>query len=333
MRKFLIYLCLGLLATSLLVSQGLSGENEKIAQSGFQFLSVSSDARATALGNAVNSLELASSSLFYNPAGMAAMTEMIDISFSINNWIADINHNTFTMAISPADGRYGVFGVSYQGVDYGDVLGTIVSNNSIGYEDTGVFSPSASAFGFGYARALNDRFSVGGQIKWVRQDLGDAVIGESDTTTSNDENVMKPLSYDFGTIYKTGFKSLVFGMSVRNFSKEIKYEEEGFQLPLVFTLGISMDLMDFASFKAPNHSIIFSIDATHYRSHSEQVLFGIDYQFMKLVSLRGGYIVGNDEDNLAFGFGISQFGAVFDYAYTPLNSFDNVQRITARFAF
>ena len=139
------------------------------------------------------------------------------------------------------------------------------------------------------------------------------------------------MAFDFGTQFKTGFKSLVFGMSVRNFSKEIKYVEEGFQLPLVFNLGISMNLMDFMEEVASlsGQSFYLSIDASHYRSHSEQVKVGLDYRIQDVLSLRSGYISNNDESGISFGIGVSYSGASFDYAYTPFGLFGTVQRMTA----
>ena len=149
----------------------------------------------------------------------------------------------------------------------------------------------------GYAKRLTDRFSVGGQVRWVKQNLGESVIPVKSTgpdTTMEVESELIPMAFDFGTQFKTGFKSLVFGMSVRNFSREIKYVEEGFQLPLVFNLGISMDLMDFMENAPMDQSLYLCLDASHYRSHPEQIKLGIDYH-MKALSLRSGYVSNNDE--------------------------------------
>ena len=185
---------------------------------------------------------------------------------------------------------------------------------------------------FGYAKALSDRFSVGAQVKWVKQDLEDSVIPVTDSTTTTKSYELSPFAFDFGTLFKTGFKSLAFGMSIRNFSKEISFEQEGFQLPLVYTMGVSMDLMDFFEMTGSDQSLYLTIDATHYRSHPEQILVGLDYKIMNLLSLRGGLATNNDEDNFTFGFGVSQFGLMVDYAYTPFGVFDQVQRVTARFS-
>lgn len=329
----------------LLITNGYGQEYQKLAQTGFQFLSIVSDARAASMAEAMTSLQTYSSSLFFNPAGMAGMQNFIEISASSNQWIADIKHYTLGIAINPFEGRFGVIGFSAQSVNYGDFYGTrIRSDIDAGYEDTGIFSVNAIAVGVGYAKLLTDRFCVGGQIRWVQQDLGESVIplnsrldtihtGYYVADTSRTANKLSPLIFDFGTQFKTGIKSLVFGMSVRNFSKEVKYAKEGFQAPLVFTLGISMNVMDIVDINPLDQALNMSIDASHYRDHPEQLKIGVEYRVMDVLSLRGGYITNNDESGITYGVGVSKFGFAFDYAYTPFGVFNKVQRMTARFSF
>ena len=328
-----------------LFNTGNAQENQKLAQSGFQFLSIVSDARAAAMAEAVTSLQFGSSSLFFNPAGMAEMTGIVDASASINQWIADIKHNSLSLAINPFEGTYGVIGFSVQYVDYGDFYGTRVNLSSPqGYDDTGIFNLNALAIGVGYAKQLTDRFSVGGQVRWVRQSLGESMIANNTFTdtsgnrfadTSFVDNELTPFVFDFGTQFKTGLKSLVFGMSVRNFSAEYKYAEEGIQAPIVFTLGISMNVFDLVGEMPYDQSLYLSVDASHHRDHPEQIKVGMEYKILKILSLRGGYTSTSniDEHNgLSFGVGLSQFGFAFDYSYTPYGIFDKVQRFTARFS-
>lgn len=330
MKRFVIYLGMGLIAIGF-CAPGSAQENKKLAQSGMEFLNVKADAKAMGMGGAVTSLDMGSSSLFFNPAGMANMTTFGDVTFSMNEWIADIRHVGFTAAIRPKNGDYGTIGISVQHVDYGEVQWTMVDNTvDKGYKDMGIFSPSAMAIGLGYARALTDRFSVGGQIHWVRQTLGENIIPSTDAGQDTLKNEVSPLSFDFGTLFKTGFKSLAFGMSVRNFSKEVKYSQEGFQLPLTFTMGLSMNVMDFMESLSKDHSLVLSVDAVHYRSRPEQFMVGLDYTFMNVLSLRGGYVSGEDEDSISMGLGVLYSGLEIDYAYTPYNVFDSVQRLTAR---
>ncbi|MDZ7262762.1 MAG: PorV/PorQ family protein, partial [candidate division KSB1 bacterium] len=277
------------------------------------------------------------SALFFNPAGMANMENFLDITASTNQWIADITHNSFSLALCPFRGKYGVVGFSLQSVDYGEFYGTRVDKTSPqGYVDTEIFELASLAIGLGYAKQLTDRFSVGGQMRWVRQDLGESVIpvisAGRDTSEKKVTSELTPFAFDFGTQFKTGVKSLVFGMSVRNFSEEIKYVEEGFQLPLVFNLGISMNLMDFMERPPLDQSLYLSIDASHYRDYPEQIKVGLDYRLMNMLSFRGGYVNSIERNGFSFGVGVSYFGVSFDYAYTPFGVFDKVQRMTARFS-
>ncbi len=314
-----------------LLSIRVSFAQEKKAQTGFQFLSVVPDARSAALAGAVTTVSQMSSALWDNPATMSEMNKELDAVFSMNQWIAEITHNAFSMAYRPNNGLLGVFAISFLYVDYGDVEGTIFAQNEQGYLDTGDIRPTAYALGLGYARSLTPRFNVGGQIKLVRQSLGPALIKltAGDNIIKQDKNDLSVLAFDFGTTYKTGYKSFVFGMSIRNFSQEIKYVDENFQLPLTFSIGASMDLFDFVD--APQQNLRLSVDAIHPRAHIEQIKIATEYLYKNFLALRFGYVSGADEENLSFGFGVHTFGFGLDYAYTPFGVFTKVQRISIRF--
>jgi hypothetical protein len=344
MKKIYTILLVTLFSVGFLSENSTAQENEKLAQTGFKFLSVVSDARGASMADAMTSLQIGSSALFFNPAGMAGLSTFFDVSGSTNQWIADITHTAFSLAINPFNGDYGVIGFSAQYVSYGDFYGTVVNRASPqGYDDTGIFSLNALALGLGYAKQISDKFSVGGQIKWIRQDLGESTIPVNIRSNPTNENIriadtsktsnkMSPLVFDFGTQFRTGIKSLVFGMSVRNFSKEVKYVDEGIQAPMVFTLGVSMDVMDLLEKLPFEQSLFVCLDASHYRDHPEQLKVGLDYKIMNMFSLRAGYASNNDQNDFTYGLGITKYGFSFDYSYTPYGVFKNVQRYTVRFA-
>ncbi len=336
MKEKMILLTAGVVMC-LLPSAGFA--QQKLAQSGFQFLNVVSDARGAAMADAMTSLQLGSSSLFFNPAGMTDLEGSVDVAGSTNKWIADITHNTFSVEVNPDQGRYGVMGFSLQYVSYGDFYKTVVDQASPqGYDDLGTFKLTAMALGIGYAKKLTEQFSVGGQIKWLHQDLGTSIIplvSGSDTSTQSVANKLSPLAFDFGTQFKTGIKSLVFGMSVRNFSQQVKYDDEGFQAPLVFSLGISMNLFDLSSDLPVTQSLLMSVDASHYTDRPEEVKASLDYRLFNAVSFRVGYSstnsVNEEGNGFSYGIGLTKFGLTVDYAYTPFGDFGNVQRATVRF--
>ncbi len=300
----------------------------KLAQTGFQFLSVGTDARASAMGEAFNTMEGVSSALFYNPAGLARLTSFLDAAVNHTGWIVDINHYAFSLALNPKQGKYGVFGISAMMVDYGELQGTMVWGNSLGFIDTEIMNPSALAIGLGYAKALTDRFSVGGQIKYVTQAFGKSVIPNEEVR----KNIAGAIAFDFGTIYRTGFESLTFGMSVRNFSKELKFEKEGFQLPLIFKIGVSINAFDFMRVNQEEHSLLVLLDASHPRSYPEHINLGGEYVFKKMFALRLGYVSGQEEYGMTMGFGLKGFGLSANYSYTPFGVFDSVQRFTISFS-
>lgn len=319
-------------------------QRKKLAQTGMKFLNVSLDARTNGIGDATTSLETNSSAMFYNPASMGWMQGFVDISLGSTQYIADIDYYNASIAFAPYDGDYGVFGLNFLSVNYGDFLGTIRAGNEQGYLDVGTFSPTAISFGLGYAKALSEKFSVGANIKYVRQSLGSSIISDAvydpianSVTGITDENERDVIAFDFGLLYKTGFKSLNIGMSVRNFAREIKYEQEGFQLPLIFQIGASMDLADLLEFDKTENSLLLSVDANHPRDYPEQIMVGLEYTFMNLVSLRGGYSAPNDERDIVAGIGIKKdlggFNLAVDYSYTPFGIFENVHRLSVNFRY
>ena len=195
MKRIISIILLVLVACSF----GLA-KDQKLAQTGMQFLSVSSDGRGAAMGQAMTSLEANSMAFFYNPASAAKMTKMMDLTASQNNWIAGIKHNAFSVAFNPANGRFGVFGITARNIDYGDIDATIVAENDLGYIDLGVMNPTALAVSVGYARSLTDKFSVGGNVGYAVQNLGQSVVPYGDSLQTK-SNVAGGVTVDFGTLY------------------------------------------------------------------------------------------------------------------------------------
>ncbi len=323
----------------ILYQTGHTDEYRKLAQTGMKFLSVSTDARASAMGDAATSLVGNSITMFYNPSGMAYMSGYAEISLGRVEWIAGINYVFGSFAIKPENGRYGVYGLSLVSVDYGQFNGTIRDPGDKGYIDTGKFSPTAMSIGLGYAYAFSDRFSAGGNLKFVRQNLGTSIVSLDQTGGYVEKNYEKNLmAYDFGVLYQTGYKSLTFGMCIRNFAQEVVYEDEGFQLPLTFKIGLSLNLLDFVpSLSVDAHKFLFSVDAVHPRDYPEQLYLGVEYLFLKMFALRAGYATPNDENGLSAGIGFQQslmnYHLSLDYAYSPFDLFNDVHRFTLNFAF
>jgi len=312
---------------------------EKRAQTTMKFLSTPLGARSAGMADAQTAIQLGASAMFYNPSSMAQMDEKISVTAGYLEWIAGITYNSAAFAYRPSDGRYGVVGAHVAAVNYGDFQETIPADNERGYIDLGTFSPTSYSAGVSYAYALSSEFMIGGNVKFVSMDLANAIVGfgAEEGTLSRRNFDSNTLAYDFGLLYKVGFESLKFAMSVRNFATEVTFDTEKTELPLTFRIGVSMDLFDLTDFDQDIHQLIFAVDANRPRDFYEQLMIGTEYTFMNRFSLRGGYVIPADESNLSFGAGIRQpigDGHVqIDYSYAAFGIFENVQRLGVKFAF
>ena len=315
-------------------SFGQNIARERRGQTGFKFLSVSPDTRAAGMSDAYTSQLASSTAMFFNPATMAYMPHNTHIAIGQVQWIADVTYNAASAAFMT---RIGVFGVSMVAVDYGDFEETIRSDSDQGYTDLGKYSPTGFALGVGYSRAISDRFSVGGNVKFAKQDLGNSAIGLTGTSPIRKSFSESTMIVDFGVFYSTGFKSLNFALASRNFSRENTYSEESFELPLTFRMGLSMDLMDFSEIDKKQHSLMVSLDTERPRDFSELIKIGAEYTLKQTISLRGGYVFPTDEQGISLGFGVQhkvgKANINVDYAYTDFGVFDNVNRFGIGLAF
>ncbi|RQW05424.1 MAG: PorV/PorQ family protein [Calditrichaeota bacterium] len=319
--------------------QGSFGqEYRKLAQTGLKFLTVPMDARASGLSGALTSLETGSIALMFNPASMSMSNHTFDVALGQVGWIADINYMFGTASFRPMQGRYGVFGLSLMSVDYGTMYNTVLAENEQGFLELGEFNPIAYSVGLGYAKALTDRFMIGGQAKYVFQSLGAGIVSFTQDEVQNAQSFdVDVFAFDFGLLYRTGYRSLNFGISVRNFSQEIKYIEESFQLPLTFRMGVSMNVLDLTQINPETHKVLMTIDASHPRDYVEQLDVGLEYIFLNSFALRAGYTSPTDEQGLSLGAGFQQslsgFGLNLDYAFTDFGILSEVHRFTFKFNF
>lgn len=310
----------------------------KTAQSTMNFLLVGPSARAAALGEAFTAAGSGSEAMFYNPSGLADMRREFDVNLNYTKWVADILYLSAGVAWNLD--IIGVVGVNFLTVDYGVINGTSLVYPSesqfypLGYKETGeVGNVGAYAVGLSYARAISEAFSIGGNIKIAGQNLGKNYFG-----TSEKENNATKLVFDAGVKYKTDFKDFTFGMSIRNFSTNIKREEIDEQLPLLFSLGASINLMDFIDDDpAGTNSLLIALDFLHPNNYSERVNAGLEYKFRNMLSARFGYQTNRDlaswSAGLGFNTSISDYDFEINYSYSKFDFFDNVQRISLQFTF
>lgn len=300
---------------------------KKVAQTGLQFLKVDMSARSAAMGGAFTMAGHGADAIFHNPASMTQTDAKYDLFATRTEWIADLSYNAGALAINM--GNFGSIGLHFISADYGQIIGTMVDpQSSKGFKETGSLSAGGYAVGVSYARALTNKFTVGGTVKYAAEQLGSNVL---DVGGERIDNKVSGLAYDFGSEFYPGFKSFRLGMSIRNFSPQYKYEDTAFELPMTFRIGFAMDLFDLVG-GSSTQSLLLDIDALHPRDYTERVHIGAEYLFHDLLAIRAGYKTNYDVESLSLGFGLKYaVGGVklkLDYAYSPMDVFNNVQRIT-----
>ncbi|MFH1214114.1 MAG: DUF3308 domain-containing protein, partial [Candidatus Neomarinimicrobiota bacterium] len=143
---------------------------------------------------------------------------------------------------------------------------------------------------------------------------------------------------DAGVKYNTGFHGFRFGMSIRNFSSNIKREELEEQLPLLFTMGMAIDLLDVvAPAFSQNNSLNLAVDFLHPNNYSERVNYGLEFQLLDHFAIRGGYQTNQDLASWSAGIGLNydvgKNNLHFDYSYSEFDLFSGVNRLSLGIAF
>jgi hypothetical protein len=311
---------------------------KKTAQSTMNFLKVGVVPNAVSLGDAYTAVGKGVEALFYNPAGLSEVEGKAEVFVGFTKWIADINY--FAAGASWSLGNVGAVGVSFVSVDYGDIIGTRlvpaseIGTDVLGYRETGPLSNvGAYALGLGFSRSITDVFTMGAQVKAAYQSLGQSVLASGTKT-----NEMTKLAFDMGVKYYTPIRSFRFGMSIRNFSSSVKYEEITTHLPLTFAVGCAADLADFLKKAWDRKDVLLaSFEFTHPNDYSERVHFGLRYNFMNLLALNLGYVTNHDLCGFSAGFSVTgkALGAAAElsYSYSDVAIFDDLSRISLRLRF
>ena len=328
------HLALLVSGSSLLYAQDFN----KAAQAGLKFTDIGLSARAAGMGGAFTLIGDDANAIFHNPAGIAQVQDgKVDLTFGIVNWIADTKLNAVGLVGNL--GTWGNVGVSFFNMDYGNSMGTRIDPTSEeGYVETGLLNLESFALGLSYARRLTEKFMIGASVKYAYEHLGATpFLNLTDSSIVNVENETSTPICDIGTVFYPGFKSLRFGMSIKNFTPALQYTfEEGrtnaFTAPLTFRMGAAMDVLElFGDY--PDFSFLVDFELVHPRDFSKRYHLGGEFSILKILKLRAGYKFGYDEEGVSFGAGINTGNVKLDYAYGAFGIFDSVSRVSCGLAF
>ena len=317
-------------------SVGQGSQMDRAGQTSMNFLQIGVSPKIAGRGNTTTALGKGVESIFGNPAGLSEMSTPFEAFMSVTQWFADIRY--LAGAVAWNSGSYGVFGVHFLSVDYGKIQGAVLTDPSVG-EDNYILTgdiPNVGAYSLGlsYVMQVNPKFAIGGTVKYVAQQLGQ--LSNSDGSLS--DNNQGRIAFDLGLRYYFGWKSLNLAMTMRNFSTFVRYQNQSFSLPIIYTIGAGLDVMDVLDpALAQDNSILFSAEYVHPNNHSSRINTGFEYSYQKMFTLRAGYESNHDLLSLSFGAGISQnLGDIrleVDYSYSKVDLFGGVNRFSLNIGF
>lgn len=303
--------------------------SDRAGTSGFQFLKITVDPRAAAMGETVAANAFDASALFWNPA-LAAQATGTQIGLSHAAYYADV-----AVSYAAAYHTFGSFtiGASLQALDSGEMDVTTEfqpygTGESFSWTDLGV--------GLSVAQRLTDLFSYGVTARYVRESVAGLV-----TQTA---------VFDLGVFYRVGDTGAQMAVAMRNFGLDgapkgelervviggdgtvVEDEFESITPPTTFLFGITYELLR----GDPRSSLLLSGQLNNPNDNSENFNLGAEYTWNDLLVMRAGYRIGVEEftvPSLGAGFivpGLGDgLGLRLDYAFTHLDRLGTVHRVGA----
>ena len=193
-----------LAATAVPASAQLTTETRDVTKRGTaaaEFLSIPVGARATAMGNAFSATVDDATALYWNPAGMTALPRST-VALEYAQWLVGIDFN-YAAVVLPMG--FGTVGFAVTALRTPDMeVTTVAEQNGTGE----TFDASSYALALSYARALTDRFSIGGTAKFITERIWH----------SNANSI----AVDVGTMFETPFQGIRLGASISNFGSRMR---------------------------------------------------------------------------------------------------------------
>jgi len=322
------------------------GNEQTITKSGTtaaQFLKIGVDPRSTAMGNAYVAMFGDVSSSFWNPAGLANV-KGIETMFVNTGWLAETNFNFIALAMSLR--QIGVIGLSITSLNVpDDPVRTVVLPEGTGE----LWDANDIAINLSYARQLTNKFSIGGNVKFIQQNIWHATAAT--------------VAADLGALFITPFFGTRLGASLSNYGGKLRmegrdqkisvdpdpdnegnvefvnavYETDHFPLPLMFRIGISGEII-----KNNNLRLTYGLDAMHPNDNAEAVNVGTELGLRETFFLRSGYanLFRDDaEGGFSLGGGLhyrlwnSSSILKIDYSFVDFSRLKSVHRVSLGIVF
>ena len=324
---------------ALIASGSLAQEPTRPGTTTMNFLEIGYGAAGGSMGDAYVSMANDLSSIYWNPAGLAYLKKQQAL-FVHQPWFVDSHSMLLSVGFNVPS--LGSFALSMISLDFGSMDVTTLAEQ----EGTGeTFTAVDQSISLSYGRKLATWFATGASLKYINSRVWHMRASA--------------FAFDLGVLIQTPFLSytgnpsegLTIGMSLSNYGTKMSYdgmdllfpidileEENGnyafaegkyamqeWELPLIFRLGVSVNLL-----YTDYHQLTVAVDALHPNNNSESINIGSQYliklpAFGKLY-FRGGYkalFMENSEYGPTYGFGLQldklyNAGINVGYAYRSI---------------
>jgi hypothetical protein len=300
------------------------------------FLSIPIGARATGMGNAISATVDDATAIYWNPAGLSRLQNGA-FTAEYAQWLAGIDFN-YAAVVLPTG--FGTVGLGVTALRTPEMEVTTVDEQ----DGTGeTFDASSYAFSLSYGKALTDRFSIGGTVKYVTER-----IWHSNASS---------IAVDVGTMFVTPFRGIRLGAAITNFGSKLQMtgddliavvdvdpnnagnnesnraelRTDAFNLPLTMRIGLAGEV-----FQGESSRLTLAVDALSPSNSEQFVNVGTEIGLLgDLLLLRAGYselFLQDSIHSFTLGSGLRyRFGGLdlaVDYAFEAQRYFDGVNRFT-----
>jgi hypothetical protein len=276
--------------------------SDKAGTSGLAFLKVGVGARASGMGEAFTSISGDIFSLYWNPAGIARH-KGVEFAFMHNEWVQDISLEYAAVCF---DYKRNVFGMSLTLSQVSD----LESREGPTEYPLSYFDQHDLAFSLSWGRKLNEKFDLGLSTKFLYEKI--------------DFYSATGFGFDLGGVYFIK-PCLQIGGAIQNFGPKMRFEQEKFNLPTRYKLGVAYT----GNENYLKGEYILSMDVVKPRDGDPKVHLGGEYIYKQKFILRTGYQIGYDDKSFSLGLGLKIKKYQIDYAFVPFSSdLGNAHRIS-----
>jgi hypothetical protein len=257
---------------------------------GALFLRVGMGARASGMGDGYIAVAEDASSVYWNPAAMAAVLGT-NFQFTHDEYVASsrleqlaITHET----------KYGTLGLSFTGMYMDDMERREDVPSSMPLGTFTVYDASAS---IGFARYIFPNTALGATAKPVYQKI--------------DDWSASGWAFDIGIFHVSRIEGLKLAAVVGNLGAPMKFIEEEYALPRYMKVGGAYERETVVL----RGRFLFTLDGVWVNDGDPKQNLGAEYMYRRTVSLRAGYRAGYDSFGGTFGLGVRYKQLDVDYAY------------------